>query len=325
MLAALEVVARLLTDDRAGAAQLPWWELRYQHTQAVRAALLDARYAAATVRKTLSALRGVLQECWRLGLMAADDYHRAVDLPSVSGERLPAGRGLGAGELRALFAACCPSPSRTLDAAVLALLYGAGLRRAEAVAVDLADYQPADGALVVRAPKGGRERRAFVTGGAQAAVDAWLTTRGSQPGPLLCPVRKNGVITIRRMTPMRSTDASNASAGTPASPASPPTTSAAASSPTSSTPAPISPPSRPSQATAGRKPPSDTTAGPIPPGAELPPCCTSHTPRSESLPRVRSDSCLFSGAKSFRSHPELGDEEGEAQPAKGQGGGGYGT
>lgn len=30
MAAALETVARLLTDGRAGAARLPWWELRYQ-------------------------------------------------------------------------------------------------------------------------------------------------------------------------------------------------------------------------------------------------------------------------------------------------------
>src|SRR5581483_11685629 len=92
-------------------------------------------------------------------------------------------------------------PSRALDAAVLALLYGAGLRRAEAVAVDVDDYQPADGALIVRSAKGGRQRRVFVTGGAQAAVDAWLTIRGSLPGPLLCPVRKDGAVTIRRMTP----------------------------------------------------------------------------------------------------------------------------
>lgn len=200
MLAALEVVASLLTDGQADAAGLPWWELRYQHTQAIRAALLDAGYAPATVRKTLSALRGVLQESWRLGLMPADDYHRAVDLSTVPGERLPAGRGLGAGELRALFGACDPTASRTLDAAVVALLYGAGLRRAEAVALDVADYQAADGALVVRSGKGARDRRVFLTGGAQHAIDDWLQTRGEAPGPLLCPVNKAGTVTVRRIT-----------------------------------------------------------------------------------------------------------------------------
>jgi integrase len=197
---ALAVVAELLTDGRAAVEDLPWWELRYQHTQALRAALLDGGSAPTTVRKTLSALRGVLRECWRLGLMPAEEYHRAVDLATVAGERLPAGRSLTAGELRALFGACDPTASRALDAAVLALLYGAGLRRAEAVALDVADYQSADGALTVRSAKGGRERRAFVTGGAHAAVDAWITIRGEEPGPLLCPVRKDGAVTIRRLT-----------------------------------------------------------------------------------------------------------------------------
>lgn len=198
---ALEVVARLLTDGRATSGELPWWELRYPHTQAIRAALIDFGYAPATVRKTLSALRGVLRECWRLGLIPAEEYHRAVDLAAVPGERLPAGRGLAAGELRALFAACDPSPSRALDAAVLALLYGAGLRRAEAVAIDVEHYQPSDGSLTIRSGKGGRDRRAFLAGGAQAAVDAWLAIRGSEPGPLLCPVRKGGAIIVRRMSP----------------------------------------------------------------------------------------------------------------------------
>jgi hypothetical protein len=104
------------------------------------------------------------------------------------------------GAPRPLFGACQRSASRALDAAVLALLYGAGLRRAEAVAVDLADYQSADDPLTVRSAKGGRERRAFVTGGAHAATAAWLTIRGTLAGPLLCPVRKDGAVTIRRMT-----------------------------------------------------------------------------------------------------------------------------
>jgi hypothetical protein len=62
----------------------------------------------------------------------------------------------------------------------------------------------ASGVVAVTEPGralGGRERRVFLTGGAQAAIDAWLTIRGSQPGPLLCPVRKDGAVSIRRMTP----------------------------------------------------------------------------------------------------------------------------
>jgi hypothetical protein len=45
---------------------------------------------AATANLTLAALRGVLRECRRLGLMSADDHARAVDLPHATGKRLPA-------------------------------------------------------------------------------------------------------------------------------------------------------------------------------------------------------------------------------------------
>jgi len=57
---ALDTVAGLLTGGRANAETLSWPSLRYQHTQAVRAALA-ARYAPATANKMLAALRGVLR------------------------------------------------------------------------------------------------------------------------------------------------------------------------------------------------------------------------------------------------------------------------
>jgi integrase/recombinase XerD len=86
-------------------------------------------------------VRGVLKESWMLGLVAAEDDHRAAGVQGVKGTRLPAGRGLAAGELRALFAATVDgSPSGARDTALVAVLYGGGLRREEAVALELADY-----------------------------------------------------------------------------------------------------------------------------------------------------------------------------------------
>jgi hypothetical protein len=78
--------------------EITWSALHYQHTGAIRAKLLD-RYAPATVNKMLSALRGVLKECWRLGQISAEDYQRAADLEAVKGKTLPAGRDLQAGEI----------------------------------------------------------------------------------------------------------------------------------------------------------------------------------------------------------------------------------
>ena len=102
----------------ASAETLEWAALRYQHTQAIRAALA-ARYAPATANKMLAALRGVLREAWRLGYVSAEEYHRAADLPAVRGSTLPRGRALTTGELRALFAAVAINrPNITVGAGV---------------------------------------------------------------------------------------------------------------------------------------------------------------------------------------------------------------
>jgi len=148
MRAALETLAIIAHGPGAAAETFPWAALRYQHTQALRTALA-ARYAPSTANRQLSGLRGVLREAWRLGAMTAEDYRRAADLEPVRAERLPAGREVTAGELRALFVACGedPTPAGARDAAILAVLYGGGLRRSEAVAVDLADFNPESGEL----------------------------------------------------------------------------------------------------------------------------------------------------------------------------------
>jgi len=193
---ALDTIAGLLTSGACDAASLPWPQLRYQHTTAVRSALAD-RYAPAMVNKMLAALRGVLKECWRLGQMAAEDYHRAVDLPAVRGKTLPRGRALSGGELRALFETCAEddTPAGARDGAMLALLYGAGLRRSELAGLERSDYDRETGELRIRG-KGRKERTAYATNGSQDALEAWLTFRGDQPGPLFCPINKGGRLSV---------------------------------------------------------------------------------------------------------------------------------
>ncbi len=197
--AALETMADLLTSGRIGIEELPWHRLRYQHTQALRAALAE-HYSPATVNRHLAALRGVLKEAWRLQLMSAEDLQRAIDLPALRGERLPRGRALSRGELRALFESCRRgSASDVRDAALIGVLYAAGLRRAEVVALGVSDYDPESGALIIRG-KGNKERSAYIDDGAAEAMAAWLTVRGEEPGPLFCPITQTGELVIRTMT-----------------------------------------------------------------------------------------------------------------------------
>jgi integrase len=181
--------------------------------------------------------------------MSAEDHARAADIPNVKGTSPQRGRALKPGELSALFAACDATTTQgARDAALLAVLYGAGLRRAEAVALDLCDYNAEDGALIVQAGKGRKARTVYVTNGAKEALLAWLDVRGTGPGTIIQAVDKAGNVRPGASHQAPCMPSAAGSRGTPASSPSLPTTPAAVTSPRSSRPEIQSPWCRSSQA-----------------------------------------------------------------------------
>ncbi|MEG3439456.1 tyrosine-type recombinase/integrase [Pannus brasiliensis CCIBt3594] len=197
----LDRIASLLTDGKCDALTLDWSKLRYRHTAAVRVALLRD-LAPVTVNKMLSALRRVLLEALRLELMSAEDYRRAIDLPSVNATTEPRGRSLDTGEISALLATCRgATPLDVRDAAIVALLRGTGLRRAELVGLDRGDLNLAAGEVLIRKGKRGKSRRVYLSPEVGTLVERWLALRGNRSGPLFCRVRRGGHLEIARMNP----------------------------------------------------------------------------------------------------------------------------
>ncbi len=197
MRSTLGQIARMLGCPSADAC--PWHALRHRHVVELRTRLAE-RYAPATANKALSAIRGTLQAAWRLGLISTDDYQRAIDVKAVRGTRLPAGRALDAGELTALFRACADgTPAGARDAAAFSLMFGCGLRRAEAVTVAIGDYEPQSGTLRIIG-KGNKERTVYAMHSTRAALNAWMALRGDTPGSLLTPVSQLGAVDVRPMT-----------------------------------------------------------------------------------------------------------------------------
>lgn len=196
----LNVIAEIASSGRHNIFTLPWHELRYQHTAAIRTALQE-RYKPASVNMAISALRQVLKEAWQLGQMSAEEYHRAANLKVVRNAALPRGRALKGGELIALMKVCSQdsSPMGARDAALIAVLYAAGLRRSEVAKLDLSHYDEETGALTIKGGKGGKDRLAYLGTGSEAVAD-WLTLRGRAAGPLFYPIRKGGHIDPRRLT-----------------------------------------------------------------------------------------------------------------------------
>ncbi|GLW06507.1 integrase [Microtetraspora sp. NBRC 13810] len=199
----LDRIARVLTgDESAGGAGQPWHLLRYEHTVRIRAILGEQGWSPAYVNKHLVALRRVLREAWRLGQMTAEDYQRAADLPTVSHTRLPAGSHVPPEVVGAALAACDDdgSPAGRRDAAMVAVLYSTGCRRAEVAGLALADYDPAARSLRVRG-KRDKERMVYLTGQAVARVERWLAVRGQAAGALFCPISRAGRLRQRGGAP----------------------------------------------------------------------------------------------------------------------------
>jgi site-specific recombinase XerD len=195
---ALVRVAQLFGIDDPDS--VPWHELRPAHVDAIRARLAESG-SPATANRILSALRGTLRAAWREGRMDAATFQACRDVRGVRGSRLPRGREVAAEEWRRLFAEIGHerSPIRERDAALVALAYAGGFRRAELVALDVADYDRESGRLRV-VGKGNRERAVFIGNGAKDALHAWLRVRGDAAGPLLVPVDKFCRVQIRRLT-----------------------------------------------------------------------------------------------------------------------------
>jgi integrase/recombinase XerD len=187
---ALRVIAQAMGTDPE---RLAWGNLRYQHTAAIRARLA-ASYSPASANKMLSALRQVLKHARRLGQIEGADYDNAIDLDPVTGETLPAGRELSTGEILALMTVCQKDKNThagTRDAAIIGIMYAAGLRRDEVIKLDVEDYEPETGKLIVKG-KRSKQRSAYILNGAGQAVNDWLQIRTTQPGPLFISIRKNG-------------------------------------------------------------------------------------------------------------------------------------
>ena len=112
-------------------------EARYQHVAALRELLIDDDSKPATINPVLSPVRGTIKKALRLGFINAETKERVADVSSVGANTLPAGQPCrrwrshrAVPRLQRRARGCSRRrPTR-----------GCGLRRSEAVALLLDDY-----------------------------------------------------------------------------------------------------------------------------------------------------------------------------------------
>ena len=165
-----------LVDQRATYWTLPWPKLRFQHTQALRSALVSS-YSERTVNRMLSALRGVLKAAWQLGQIDTEDYQRALDFKSMNTADLPpAGRSVSIDEIRTILRAVAEQdpPRSWRDQALFIVMFAGGLRRQETSTLDTAQYDPSTGAIKVQRGKRGKFRETYLAEGYRPWIEPWF-------------------------------------------------------------------------------------------------------------------------------------------------------
>lgn len=192
-------------DELPFLASINWADLRFQNTLFIRSKLQQmvdkGEISPKSANHYLTTLRGILKTCWRLRQMTTEEYQFAVDLEPVKGQSLLAGRDIKEGERLAMLKACPGDPLGARDAAIIAILYSCGLRRAELVKLDLADYDQKTGELKVLHAKGNKQRILYIEdSGVRATLEDWLTIRGQVAGPLFTQVIKGGRVRLNRLT-----------------------------------------------------------------------------------------------------------------------------
>jgi len=154
-----------------------------------RAHLQGRGLAPATVNRRLAAIRSLVKLARVVGLVPW-----ALDVDGVRSETYRDTRGPGRQGFRLLLAALNDrTDAKGLrDRALLRLLFDLGLRRAEAVRLDVADLDLSAGTVDVLGKGRTQKARLTLPGPTREALAAWLAARGNQPGPVFTSCDRAG-------------------------------------------------------------------------------------------------------------------------------------
>lgn len=177
----LQDAADRLGFEDANLEDIDWHHLQPEHVIALVAALREDGYAPNTSSLYVNAVRGVMNEAWRMSLISQEHLLKMRTVKATPGSRLSQGRNLRRTLIREMMDVCAadPRPQGLRDAAVIGILYGSGMRKSESVNLDLAQVNFQERSLRVIG-KGNKELVKYAPDWAFAKLTAWLDFRREQ-------------------------------------------------------------------------------------------------------------------------------------------------
>lgn len=156
-----------------------------------------AGLAPSTVNVRLAAVRKMVTEAKRNGLLSTEEAENLTEVPNIRQHGTRLGNWLTKEQARELLAV----PDRSTvkgkrDYAILALLVGCALRRRELASLTLEDIQMRENRWVIAdlRGKGGRVRTVAIPIWVKKGIDAWQEAGSIQKGPLLRSISKGGKV-----------------------------------------------------------------------------------------------------------------------------------
>lgn len=184
--------AKALDDLFALADGRPLTPSLYMEYRAAMEAL-----SPSTVNVRLSAVRKLVAEARRNGLIGAEEAASLAAVPNIRQKGTRLGNWLTREQTRALLAV----PDRSTlkgrrDYGILTLLVGCALRRHELASLDIGTIQLREGRWVLAdlEGKGRRIRTVAVPGWVKQGIDAWTAAAGIADGRLLRSISKGGKV-----------------------------------------------------------------------------------------------------------------------------------
>jgi integrase len=165
-----------------------------------RTYLSGLTYSASSVNQRLSAIRRLVLQAGEEGLLPPAQALIATRLAGVRKRAVRIGSWLSPEQAEALVNAPDPSSSKGLrDRAILALLVGCALQRAELVSLETRHLERREGRWVLLDIEGkhGRIRTVPVPPWVKTAIDAWLQSARIAEGRLFRAVERGGAVTSR--------------------------------------------------------------------------------------------------------------------------------
>jgi integrase len=171
--------------------------------QSWRAELQRRALAPSSINVSLAAVRRLTNEAEGHGILPPGTAAHINATPGIRQQGIRAGNWLTADQARRLLQSPDPSTTRgKRDRAILSLLLGCALRRAEVAALQSTDIQLRESRWVVPdlLGKGNRLRTVPIPAWVKAAIDSWTAAAPVSSGPLFRAIGKSGKLSSTKLT-----------------------------------------------------------------------------------------------------------------------------